>query len=183
MKAPTRDPRFDDLSGTYNEDSFRKAYGFVDEHKDNEMKAALLEMKKTQDEDRRADLMKLVQRMKEQKAAQKEKDDRRASKSKRTKAERALVASGKKPFFLKKSDEKTLELVDKFNKARLTLALGSVWGFKEFVPCLGLGVKGVPAAPRCDLDVMNECASCGKHVPLCHASSPLPAAGWPMDRR
>jgi hypothetical protein len=34
--------------------------------------------------------MKLVQRMKEQKAAQREKDTRRAAKSKRTKAERTV---------------------------------------------------------------------------------------------
>ena len=34
------------------------------------------------------------------------------------KAERELVQGGKKPFYLKKSDEKTLELVEQYKKAK-----------------------------------------------------------------
>lgn len=116
--APSRDPRFDELSGTFNEDMFRKSYSFVDEQRGTELKAAMTEMKKTKDEDRREELIKLVQRMKEQSKAQKEKDARRAAKSKRMKVERELVKGGKKPYFLKESDAKTLELVEQFNQAK-----------------------------------------------------------------
>lgn len=118
LMAPSRDPRFDDLSGSFNEDSFRKSYSFIDEQRGTELKAALAELKKTKDEDRREQLTKLVQRMREQSNAQKTKDSRRAAKSKRLKAERELVKGGKKPFYLKKSDEKTLELVEQYTKAK-----------------------------------------------------------------
>jgi len=118
LAAPSRDPRFDDLSGTFNEHAFRKSYSFVDEHRGTELKAAMAELKKTKDEDRREQLVKLVQRMKEQSKAQKEKDARSDAKSKRMKAERELVQGGKKPFYLKKSDEKTLELVEQYKKAK-----------------------------------------------------------------
>ena len=79
LAAPSRDPRFDDLSGTFNEDMFRKSYYFVDEQRGAELKTAMAELKKTKDEDRREQLIKLVQRMKEQGKAQKEKDARKVS--------------------------------------------------------------------------------------------------------
>ena len=41
-----------------------------------------------------------------------------SAKSKRMKIERELVKGGKKPFYLKESDAKTLELVEQFNQAK-----------------------------------------------------------------
>ena len=35
----TRDPRFDDLSGSLNEDLFRKSYPFIEEKRNTELKA------------------------------------------------------------------------------------------------------------------------------------------------
>lgn len=38
----TRDPRFDELSGTFNQEKFEKAYSFLDEVKANEKKVRIL---------------------------------------------------------------------------------------------------------------------------------------------
>ena len=37
----TRDPRFDELSGTFNQEKFEKAYSFLDEVKANEKKVRI----------------------------------------------------------------------------------------------------------------------------------------------
>ena len=36
----SRDPRFDDLSGTFNEDLFKKSYSFLDDMKTNEKRVS-----------------------------------------------------------------------------------------------------------------------------------------------
>ena len=38
----TRDPRFDELSGTFNQEKFEKAYSFLDEVKANEKKVSII---------------------------------------------------------------------------------------------------------------------------------------------
>ena len=38
----TRDPRFDELSGTFNQEKFEKVYSFLDEVKSNEKKVRIL---------------------------------------------------------------------------------------------------------------------------------------------
>jgi len=38
----TRDPRFDELSGTFNQEKFEKAYSFLDEVKANEKKVRII---------------------------------------------------------------------------------------------------------------------------------------------
>ena len=38
----TRDPRFDELSGTFNQEKFDKAYSFLDDIKANEKKVLIM---------------------------------------------------------------------------------------------------------------------------------------------
>jgi ribosomal RNA-processing protein 36 len=44
-----RDPRFDSLSGNFNEELFNKSYSFLDDLKQGEMKEMRKELKKTTD--------------------------------------------------------------------------------------------------------------------------------------
>jgi ribosomal RNA-processing protein 36 len=44
-----RDPRFDSLSGKFNEDLFHKSYSFVEEYKQEELKEINEQLRKEQD--------------------------------------------------------------------------------------------------------------------------------------
>ncbi|XP_029203109.1 ribosomal RNA processing protein 36 homolog isoform X2 [Acropora millepora] len=101
-KRLTRDPRFDDLSGTFHPDKFDKAYEFLEDMKATEKKELKKELQTTEEQDRKEQLKSLLSRMEEQEAAKKVADTRREAERKRRKAEMELVKQGKRPFFLKK---------------------------------------------------------------------------------
>lgn len=62
-KKVSRDPRFDDLSGTFNEEYFRKSYSFLSDMKDNEIQVLHKKLKKTTDSEKKAKLKQLIDRM------------------------------------------------------------------------------------------------------------------------
>lgn len=117
-KQLTRDPRFDDLSGTFHPDKFDKAYEFLEDMKVTEKKELKKELQTTEEQDRKEQLKSLLSRMEEQEAAKKLADTRREAERKRRKAEMELVKQGKRPFFLKKSEKKKLELAEKFKELK-----------------------------------------------------------------
>jgi len=117
-KRMTRDPRFDELSGTFNQEKFEKAYSFLDEVKANEKKQLQRELQKTKQPERKQQLDSLLKRMDQQEAAKKSLDTKREADRKRKKAELELVKQGKRPFYLKKSVKKKLELAGKFQKLK-----------------------------------------------------------------
>lgn len=117
-KRMTRDPRFDELSGTFNQEKFDKAYSFLDEVKANEKKQLQKELEKTKQPERKQQLDSLLKRMEQQETAKKSEDTKREEERKRKKAELELVKQGKRPFYLKKSVKKKLELAEKFKKLK-----------------------------------------------------------------
>ncbi|XP_031569284.1 ribosomal RNA processing protein 36 homolog [Actinia tenebrosa] len=117
-KKVARDPRFDDLSGQLNEEMFSKAYGFVDEMKANEKKEIEKELMKTKNAERKETLKMLLKRMKQQEESKKKKKMKDEERRKRKKEEMELVKQGKKPFYLKKSERKKLELAEKYKKLK-----------------------------------------------------------------
>ncbi|ORY89888.1 hypothetical protein BCR43DRAFT_117604 [Syncephalastrum racemosum] len=111
-----RDPRFDKLSGDFHEEGFEKSYAFLEQYKESE-KAMLQErIKREKDPEQRAEaealLTKMISREKAEKQARRKKELLRE----RKKAEATLVKQGKKPYFLKKSEEKKLFLMDQYKK-------------------------------------------------------------------
>lgn len=117
-KRMTRDPRFDELSGTFNQEMFDKAYSFLGDIKANEKKQLQKELQKTKQPERKQQLESLLKRMDQQEATKKSADQKREADRKRKKAELELVKEGKRPFYLKKSDKKKLELAEKFKKLK-----------------------------------------------------------------
>jgi len=113
-KQMSRDPRFDELSGTFNQEMFDKAYSFLNDVKANEKKQLKKEFQKTKDPERKQQVDSLLKRMEHQDAAKKSADAKREAERKRKKAELELVKQGKRPFYLKKSEKKKLELAEKF---------------------------------------------------------------------
>merc|ERR1712002_1448453 len=93
VKRRHRDPRFDNLSGTFNDDMFQKSYSFVDEMKKDELKMVKKQFKKARNKEEKSSLHKLLQRMEEQYEAR---------------------SAGKKVFYLKKKEAKKSELLDQY---------------------------------------------------------------------
>jgi len=103
---PRRDPRFDSLSGSYNPDLWNKSYDFLSTKQEEEASEIRSEVKKTKDPERREELLRVMQSLRGRVDGRKQAEDKQKAKSERTKAERELVAKGKKPFYLKESDAK-----------------------------------------------------------------------------
>ncbi|KAF9168617.1 rRNA biogenesis protein rrp36 [Actinomortierella ambigua] len=112
--AKRRDPRFDSLSGKLNEDLFERSYDFLKDYQQDEMKKLreLIKKEKNQElkEKMQNELSRMVDRQSTEAARKRKTDIKREHKRK----ERDLIAQGKKPFFLKKADQKKLALIEKF---------------------------------------------------------------------
>merc|ERR1712168_539127 len=113
-----RDPRFDNLSGKFNDDLFQKSYSFVEDMKKDELKVVKKQFKKTRNKEEKSSLHKLLQRMEEQEKVNLLKAKRKELEKKRKKEEFAARNEGKKVFYLKKKEAKKLELLDQYKKLK-----------------------------------------------------------------
>ncbi|KAJ2402371.1 rRNA biogenesis protein rrp36 [Coemansia sp. RSA 2559] len=119
-KATIRDPRFDSLSGNFNEDLYEKTYAFLDDQQKNEMEFLEKQAQKLKnsdpDEARRVQMA--LGSMKSQVAAKNQKKKQQELKRKHRKMELDAAQHGKKPYFLKKRELKDLEAAEKFSKLK-----------------------------------------------------------------
>lgn len=120
--APVRpkaiDPRFDRSFGEFHADQFKAAYSFIKPIQDQERQLLEQSLKKERDPERRAHIQRVLNR---QDAAEKsrEREEFRSKVMKQwKKTEQELVKQGKKPFYLKRSDQKKLELIAKFKEMK-----------------------------------------------------------------
>jgi ribosomal RNA-processing protein 36 len=111
-----RDPRFDQMSGKLNQDLFEKSYGFLDKYKQDEEQMLKAQMLKEKDPEEKERLQRVLMRMVSQRSATTEAKRKQALQRERKRTEQELVKQGKKPFYLKKSDQKKLALIDKFKQ-------------------------------------------------------------------
>ncbi|KAF9137572.1 rRNA biogenesis protein rrp36 [Mortierella sp. GBA39] len=112
--AKRRDPRFDSLSGKLDNDLFEKSYSFLKDYQVDEMKKLKELVKKERDPDMKDKLQNQLSRMIDRQATEAAQKRRQEIKRDHKRKEKELVLKGKNPFFLKKSDQKKLELIDKF---------------------------------------------------------------------
>lgn len=111
-----RDPRFDQMSGKLNQDLFEKSYGFLDKYKQDEEQLLKAQMLKEKDPEEKQRLQNVLMRMVSQRSANTEAKRKQAIQRERKRTEQDLVKQGKTPFYLKKSDQKKLALIDKFKQ-------------------------------------------------------------------
>ncbi|RUS78549.1 hypothetical protein EGW08_013692 [Elysia chlorotica] len=104
----TRDPRFDDLSGEYNEKIFKTTYGFISDVKLKEKAKLKKLITQTKGKDKKIQLKQLYNRMEQQEASEKKKAKAEAMEKEWKKQELDKIKEGKKPFFMKKSQKKAL---------------------------------------------------------------------------
>lgn len=115
-KKTTRDPRFDDLSGEFNEHYFKTNYSFVFDIKAREKEKIKKKIKKEKNPEKKEELRNLLNRIEQQDQAEKQKDKRKELEKEWKKKEKSHVEHGKKPYFLKKTDLRKLELAEKYKE-------------------------------------------------------------------
>lgn len=113
-KREYRDPRFEPLTGPLNESKLRAAYSFLDDYREDEMKDLRTTIKATKDEDAKEKLKRALLSMESKKTAQARKEKEREILDKHRKEEKELVKQGKKPFYLKKAEQKKRALLDQY---------------------------------------------------------------------
>lgn len=119
-KRASRDPRFETLSGgQYNEERFKKQYAFLYDEKlpaeREELRGALGKTKgAAKREELQARLARVEQQIRSEEARRKREGFQLEVKSK----ERTAVREGKRPFYLKKSEQRRLELLAKYEELK-----------------------------------------------------------------
>lgn len=114
VKRDVRDPRFEPLTGPLDQEKAKKAYSFLDEYRDSEMAELKSSIRQTKDpitkEKLKRALLKMESRKKTQETKEHEQEILRAHRA----TEKELVKQGKKPFYLKKAEQKKLALMRRF---------------------------------------------------------------------
>ncbi|KAF8457936.1 hypothetical protein BGX38DRAFT_1154530 [Terfezia claveryi] len=120
-----RDPRFDSATGGVNEIQFNRNYAFLNEYKEKEIVTLKKEIKKTKRKSTKGgaglkrdtqEMERALKRMESQKQTQEAKDRSAALVAEHKKKERELIKQGKTPYFLKKSEQKKMVLMDRYSK-------------------------------------------------------------------
>jgi ribosomal RNA-processing protein 36 len=117
-KREYRDPRFEPTTGTADPSKVRKAYSFLDDYREDEMKELKNAVKTAKDEDSREKLKKALMSMESRKKAQIRKDKEQEILDKHRKEEKEAVKQGKKPFYLKKAEQKKRVLLDQYGELK-----------------------------------------------------------------
>lgn len=120
-KKKFRDPRFDNLSGKFEDHWFQKSYGFIDEIKGQEVQFLKQQVQSEEVDDReKHKFQKALSVMTEQqKAAQRKKETQKLKQILRKK-EAEAVAQGKKPFYFGHTAVKDADLKQKFSVLKET---------------------------------------------------------------
>ena len=118
MKRAHRDPRFEPLSGPVDETKVRKAYSFLDDYREDEMKELKQAIKTAKNNDAKEELKRTLLSMESRKKAQMRKDKEREVLERHRKEEKELVKEGKRPFYLKKAEQKKRLLLDQYGELK-----------------------------------------------------------------
>ncbi|KAJ7561090.1 hypothetical protein O6H91_03G013500 [Diphasiastrum complanatum] len=119
MYIEHRDPRFESLCGNFDEDRFAKAYSFLyNEELPAEYKR-LQKMSKTQknhaDAEKTQEHLKWIDRQLKSEEARRK---RTLKITEQKKIEKEAVKQGKRPFYVKKSEMRRQELIEKYNQLK-----------------------------------------------------------------
>jgi ribosomal RNA-processing protein 36 len=120
VKKPVfRDPRFESVSGPRPEDHVvGSRYAFLNNYRASEISDLRSTIKKTKNEDEKERLKKTLLSMESQQKARENKERLQDVVRTHKKKEKELVKEGKQPFFLKKSEQKKIALVDRFQNMK-----------------------------------------------------------------
>mmetsp|Transcript_11711 Transcript_11711/g.18381 ORF Transcript_11711/g.18381 Transcript_11711/m.18381 type:complete len:286 (+) Transcript_11711:288-1145(+) len=112
------DPRFERLSGNLNENLFWKTYSFVGEKRQQEISQLKANLSKTKNAAAREAMREELAELQSQQQKEVAGAAKRQELAERRATERKAVEKGKKPFYLKKSDQRTLDLVKRYEELK-----------------------------------------------------------------
>ncbi|OSS48117.1 hypothetical protein B5807_06532 [Epicoccum nigrum] len=120
VKKPVfRDPRFENIGGPRpDENTLTKRYSFLNDYKQSEIADLKKAIKKSRNGDEKEQMRKQLESMESQMKAQQRKDELQAVKQQHKQKEKELIKDGKNPFYLKKSEQKKLALIDRFQNMK-----------------------------------------------------------------
>ncbi|XP_042341202.1 ribosomal RNA processing protein 36 homolog [Plectropomus leopardus] len=121
VRKPTlRDPRFDDLSGEYKPEIFEKTYKFITDIKRREKEVVQKQqLKKIKTNvPRKEKLQFLLKRMENQERARLSREQQRERELQLKRQQRERANQGARPFFLKSSEKKKLQLAEKYQELK-----------------------------------------------------------------
>ncbi|XP_004490407.1 uncharacterized protein [Cicer arietinum] len=115
-KKVVRDPRFESLCGTLNNDGFKKRYNFLYENDlPAERQALKKELKKCKDSERISEIEGHISWIDKQLKSDSTKNIETQILAKHKKKEREAAKQGKRPFYLKKSEIRKQRLIENYN--------------------------------------------------------------------
>lgn len=118
QKQHIRDPRFDNRSGDYNSAKFRRNFDFVFNMKEQEISELKHQLSYAENEEEREKIRFVLQRIQNQiKEHKKQKALIQKSIEQKQEAEKA-VSEGKRPPFMKRSDKRITNLVDRYEELK-----------------------------------------------------------------
>ncbi|KAG0648507.1 Ribosomal RNA-processing 36 [Hyphodiscus hymeniophilus] len=117
-KREYRDPRFEPTTGLIDQSKVHQAYSFLDDYREDEMKDLKNGIKAAKDEDSKERLKKVLASMESKKKAQIRKSKEQEILDKHRKEEKEAVKQGKKPFYLKKAEQKKRVLLDQYGELK-----------------------------------------------------------------
>ncbi|CAG7834182.1 unnamed protein product [Allacma fusca] len=160
-KIEKRDPRFESLCGEYDEKLWSKNYDFIGEIRKTEQEDLKKKLKSEHDDDKRDEIKKTLQKLHDddkrdeikktlQKLANKERSDavKKAQEEKQRQEREENIQrlkEGKKPYYMKKSTKKFVDLVDKYEQLKSSGQLDSYLKKKRKKNALR-DKKGLPAS-------------------------------------
>ncbi|KAK7126716.1 hypothetical protein R3I94_018034 [Phoxinus phoxinus] len=117
-KRISRDPRFDDLSGEFKPEIFNQTHKFINDLREKETQLVKKNLKKAKSKDKKGELKALLKRMENQQRERQRQEQDREKEIEFKRKQREMVGQGHKPFYLKKSDMKKLELAEKYSELK-----------------------------------------------------------------
>ncbi|KAF2633397.1 DUF947-domain-containing protein [Macroventuria anomochaeta] len=120
VKKPVfRDPRFENIGGPRpDENTLSNRYAFLNDYKASEIAELKKAIKKSRNGDEKEQMRKQLESMESQMKTQQRKDEQQAVVREHKKKEKELIKEGKQPFYLKKSEQKKLALIDRFQNMK-----------------------------------------------------------------
>lgn len=109
-----RDPRFEPTGGRVDESRTKKNYSFLDEYRESEMTELRTAIRQTKDPGAKEKLKQTLQSMESRKKTQEARNQQQELVRIHRAKEKELVRQGKKPFYLKRAEQKKLALVKRF---------------------------------------------------------------------
>jgi len=119
-KVQKRDPRFDPLCGEFDEKLFKDNYKFVNEIKSQDLAFLKKQIREEEDPERRKSIKYLIQRTENQLRQEAQNKVKEQEKALEQSEKKDQLASGVKPFYVSKSKQKEIKLVDQYEKLKQT---------------------------------------------------------------